>query len=79
MRGVTYTLEGGASGGAIPLTAVSDAGARELYWFVDDGFVGKARSGGTLLFAARPGRALVRVVDDLGLADARELRVEAAR
>jgi penicillin-binding protein 1C len=59
----------------IPLSAVSDADARELYWFVNEKFVGKARSGEPLFWRASPGSAVVRVIDDQGRSDARDVRV----
>ncbi|HXZ84514.1 MAG TPA: penicillin-binding protein 1C, partial [Myxococcota bacterium] len=65
-----------AEGGAeLPLSAVADADSRRLFWFVDDALVGVARAGETLFWRARPGDHLLRVVDDQGRADERELRV----
>lgn len=63
----------------IPLDASVDASAAELFWFVDDRLLGRARRGQTLLWRPeRPGRYRVRVVDSAGRSDAREVVVEAA-
>jgi penicillin-binding protein 1C len=80
LRGVTYTLrQGREAGERIALSAVTDGGASEVFWFVDDRYVGKARSGSPLFYSPAPGAYLVRAVDDLSRSDARELRVEYAR
>lgn len=62
-------------GQQIPLQAVSDADARELYWFADDGFIGKVKSGKPLFWKPRAGRSIVRVVDEHGRSDSRSVRV----
>jgi penicillin-binding protein 1C len=63
----------------IALEASVDASAAELFWFVDDVLLGRARRGQTLLWRPeRPGRYRVRVVDSAGRSDAREVEVEAA-
>lgn len=60
----------------IPFTAVTDGGVAHVYWFVNDRFVAKARAGETWLWNAQPGRHVIRVVDERGLADAREINIE---
>lgn len=76
VSGLTYSVRVDALGRqTIPLSAVSDAGVRELYWFVNEEFVEMARNGETLFWKARPGRAVVRVVDDQGRSDARVIEV----
>jgi len=74
---VVYQLRGGA-GDEIPFSAVSDADGRNVDWFVDDAWVGRAASGSTLFWRARPGRFVVRAVDDLGRARTRRLAVAVA-
>ena len=59
----------------IPLTAVTDSDAHELYWFVDAELVGRARAGQPLLWRARPGRFAIRAVDDRGRAGAARVEV----
>jgi penicillin-binding protein 1C len=60
---------------SIPLSAVSDADARELYWFVNERFVGKAKSGESFFWRAIPGSAVLRVIDDQGRSDARDIHI----
>jgi len=75
-EGVTYSLRAARMGAdPIPLTAVTDADARELFWFVDAEFVGKARCGEPFLWRARPGRFIARAVDDQGRAGAARVEV----
>ena len=59
----------------IPLSAVADADARRLFWFVDDALVGVADAGETLFWRARQGTHVVRVVDENGRADEHSLTV----
>ncbi len=78
LAGVSYEL---APQGelAIPFTASTDADAAWLYWFVDQALVGRKAPGQPLLWLGRPGRYLVRVVDDRGRSDSRELVVRLAQ
>jgi penicillin-binding protein 1C len=80
LRGVTYTLARGKTNGErLALSAVTDADAREVFWFVDESFVGRARSGSPLFISPGAGAFVVRAVDDLNRSDSRELRVEYAQ
>jgi penicillin-binding protein 1C len=74
LSGVTYH-ENAAAPGPIPLSAVADADARELYWFADGALVGRAPAGKPVFWTPRPGRSTVRVVDDQGRGDARDVEV----
>jgi penicillin-binding protein 1C len=68
--GVEYTLR--ASQGAenkIPLQAAIDAGARTVFWFADDRFIASANGNEIVEWSPRPGRYIVRAVDDLGHSD----------
>jgi len=79
LRGVTYTLRPGRpDSGRIALSAITDGDARELHWFVNQEYIGKAKSGETLFYEPRPGTYVVRAIDDRSRTDARELRVEVA-
>lgn len=62
----------------IPLTAVTDADIRKIYWFINDVFVGKTSPDKPFLWTAKTGKFIVRVVDDHGLSDAREIIVQVA-
>lgn len=78
MRGVHYVLRSGHSR-ALALRADGGPDARALHWFADDALIGRVSPGTALSWTPpRPGRYVLRVVDDLGRADARELQVEEA-
>lgn len=75
-EGVTYSLRMVRVGeDTIPLTAVTDADAHEVFWFVDAELVGKAPRGESILWRARAGRYVVRAVDDQGRAGAARIEV----
>ena len=78
VRGTTYTKRLSRAGeDRIAFNAVADAGVQQVYWFVDDGFVGAAKPGDPLLWQPeRAGEFTLRAVDDRGRADARTLRVD---
>jgi penicillin-binding protein 1C len=76
LRGVRYSQR---SGKPVPinLRAEAAAGVKSLYWFVGDSLIGKAKPGETLTWQpASPGSYLLRVVDDQGQAESREVVVE---
>jgi penicillin-binding protein 1C len=78
--GLTYALRAGkGEENAIPFFAVADGDARRLTWFVGNELVGQGPPSATVFWRSRPGKYLVRVVDDLGRADARELEVMVSR
>ncbi len=52
--------------GRIPLQAWTEAGDGEIYWFVNDRFIGRTRSGETYLLRARPGELRIVAVDSAG-------------
>lgn len=78
LGGVRYPLRAEELGTrSLPLNAHAGGEVRQLYWFVDQAFVGAAAPGTALAYLpSRPGRFEVRVLDELGRSDARELRVE---
>jgi penicillin-binding protein 1C len=59
----------------IALIATSDADARILHWFVDTRHIGSTAPGQTLFWTPRPGAFSIRVVDEQGRSDSRELKV----
>ncbi len=74
--GVTYNLRASNSpDNKIAFDATTDADARELHWFVDDEYIGKAPAHSQFLWNARPGTFVVRAVDDHGRADAEIVQV----
>lgn len=74
LSGVTYHAKAGDPG-VLPLSAVADADALELFWFADGALVGRAPAGKPLFWPPRPGRSTMRVVDDQGRGDTREIEV----
>lgn len=81
LNGVSYSVREGRLGSErLSLNANADGDVRALYWFVDDGYVGKSAPGIALGWTpSRPGRFMVSAIDERGRADRRELRVELVR
>ncbi len=76
LRATTYTQRAEGLPQVIALAAVADADAREVHWFANEAYLGAARSGVALGWQPGPGAYVLRVVDDHGRADARDVRVE---
>jgi penicillin-binding protein 1C len=77
LRGVTYTRRASREGEErIAFNATVDASVHEVYWFVDDGYIGSVKPGEPLFWKpALAGEYTLRVVDDHGHSDSRPLRV----
>ncbi|STX28798.1 penicillin binding protein 1C, peptidoglycan biosynthesis [Legionella beliardensis] len=60
----------------IPFSAVTDADIKTLYWFINDSFLTKTRADESYFWQAKPGKFIVRVVDDHGFSDARTITIE---
>jgi penicillin-binding protein 1C len=76
LRGLVYTLR---IGSLAPLSLRADAasGTQAVYWFAGSAYLGRAPFGESLAWLPpRPGRYLLRAVDDRGGADTRELVVD---
>lgn len=72
-----FALTGAAtSWRPVPLRAETDGDAAEVFYFVDGSFAGRAKSGVAVFWAPRPGKFLVRAIDDRGRATATEMRVQ---
>ena len=77
--GVTYNLRMRKKRSLqLPLTAVTDADVSTLYWFMNRKFVGKSKSGETFFAEPPPGQYVVRVVDDKGRSDLRDVSIQVA-
>jgi penicillin-binding protein 1C len=75
--GISYIVRANSQqNNTIPFTAVTDAGIAYVYWFINETFVAKTKAGKSFLWHARPGKFVVRAVDDHGLSDARDLLVQ---
>lgn len=60
----------------IPFSAITEADASSLYWFVDERFVGSTPRAEALLWRPAVGEFEVRAVDDHGRAAATQIRVQ---
>lgn len=75
--GISYIIRASSTiNNKIPLTAVTDAGVAYLYWFINETFIAKTSSDESYLWQAKPGKFTIRVVDDRGLSDARDIHVQ---
>ncbi|MEP7181936.1 MAG: penicillin-binding protein 1C [Betaproteobacteria bacterium] len=75
LRGVTYTIR--LSQPTTMALRANRTGQGALYWFANQGFVGRADSGDGLAWSPpQPGRYVLRAVDDRGRADNRDVDVE---
>jgi penicillin-binding protein 1C len=73
-EGVTYSLRASTLGSErVPLTAVTDADTRIVHWFVNEEYVGRSSSGKPFFWTPKPGRFVVRAVDDQGRSATRDL------
>jgi penicillin-binding protein 1C len=61
---------------SIPFSAVTDADVNTLHWFLGDAYLGQSLHGQPYLWLAKPGKFTVRVVDDHGRSDAKEMVVQ---
>lgn len=75
--GISYIVRANSSNtNRIPLTAVTDAGVAHLYWFINETFIAKTSADESFLWQAKPGAFTIRVVDDHGLSDARDINIQ---
>ncbi|VEB37547.1 penicillin-binding protein 1C [Legionella cherrii] len=76
-NGISYIIRANSpQNNTIPLTAVTDAGIAYVYWFINETFIAKTKAGESYLWKAKPGKFVVRVVDDHGQSDARDIHVQ---
>ena len=89
LRGVVYTLTDGSGKvdndgdrrDSIALSAITDADAGEVFWFVGGSLIGRSKTGQPYLWKlpTSPGKYIIRAVDDHGRSDTRELQVARSR
>jgi penicillin-binding protein 1C len=76
MHGVIYNLRAHSlEKETIPLQAVTDADSRQVYWFVNKKFLGKSKPADPLFWTPEPGNFVLRVVDDQGRSDVRDIKI----
>jgi penicillin-binding protein 1C len=79
LNGVSYRLRPSriTEDRQLSFLASADGGVRQLYWFVNDAFVGVSRPSRPIAWTpTSAGHYALSVVDDHGRSDGRELRVE---
>ncbi|MEP1789522.1 penicillin-binding protein 1C [Reichenbachiella sp.] len=59
----------------LPLRATVDADVNEIYWFVDQQFIGKSAPDETQFWSLRPGTFQIGVVDDKGRTNSRKVKI----
>lgn len=62
----------------IPLAAVTDADVSHSYWFINGSYYGESTTSEPLFWSAKPGKFTIRVVDDHGLSDTKDIIVRVA-
>lgn len=72
VRGVTYNTRENEE---LAFNATADASATQIFWFLDDAFLGTSKPGEPLYWKSRPGKFKLRVVDSIGGSDQTELKV----
>jgi penicillin-binding protein 1C len=71
-EGVVYSLRASnLKEERLPLTAVTDADTRTIHWFVNEVYLGESVSGKPFFWTPKPGKYVVRAVDELGRAASR--------
>lgn len=77
LRGSIYAMRLKSTGqDRVAFSANADASVREMYWFVNDAYVGRSAPGESMFWLpASAGNYEVRVVDDRGRSDVRPLGV----
>ena len=80
VRGAAYVMRATQpERNVVPLAATTEGGVNTLYWFANDSFIIAGRPGTAQAWRPqKPGRYVVRVVDEQGRADTREVVVAAA-
>lgn len=59
----------------IPLKASVDGDVENIYWFAGNRYIGSAQGGETIFWDIEPGDITIRVVDDKGRSNYRDIRV----
>lgn len=70
-----YIMRANINLNPIPLMATTDGDVADLYWFINEVFLAKTRRNQAYIWHAKPGKFVIRVVDDHGQSDARDITV----
>jgi len=79
LKGTQYMLQPGSNSFTqLPLLANVDADVQEVYWFIDEKYIGKINAEKIQYWSLSPGKFLLGVVDDHGRSDTRMINVSVA-
>ena len=74
LKAVTYTSR---LSRMVPISLRAEGNRGKLFWFSNEAFIGEANAGETLAWnPPRAGRYVLRVIDEAGRADSRDIAVE---
>ena len=80
LQGTEYMITSGdVLFNSLPLRVTTDADVKEVYWFVDDIYIGKSDPQLTQHWSLKPGVFQVSAIDDHGRGDTRKIRISLAR
>ena len=73
-EGVVYSLRAASlETERVPFSAVTDADSRKLHWFVNDEYLGSSEAGKVFFWKPKPGKFVLRAVDERGRSAVRDL------
>ncbi|MCL1972413.1 MAG: penicillin-binding protein 1C [Endomicrobia bacterium] len=76
-QNITYTFRAeNFENETVPFKADTDSDAKNVFWFLNNKFIGQSKSGTVLSAKTEPGEYTVRAVDDMGRASSAKLKVE---
>ena len=74
-RGLDYTFRLNQSKNTLALKAQADADVEYLHWYVEDQYIGMGKPAETLYWSAKPGKFMIRAIDNFGRQANRKLTV----
>jgi penicillin-binding protein 1C len=76
-QNITYTFRAeNFEKESVPFKADTDSDAKNVFWFLNNKYIGQSKSGTVLTAKTEPGTYIVRAVDDLGRGSTAKLKVE---
>jgi penicillin-binding protein 1C len=76
---IEYMVRESKDDNLIPFKAIVDPDVTKVHWFVDDVYAGSTKGKEALLWKGRPGRFMVRAVDDYGRAAVKQFVVNSLK
>jgi penicillin-binding protein 1C len=75
-EGLVYSLRASSlAKELLPLSAVTDADTRTIHWFLNEEYLGRSEAGKAFLWKPKPGKFMLRAVDDQGRAAVRRIEM----